>query len=68
MSLFCFWIYRQKKLKNSIAKSQQSRDAVNGISLGLILGRFNSLRMADKKGFSALINYQLLVATTNNFQ
>ncbi|KAL7222400.1 hypothetical protein ACSBR1_024152 [Camellia fascicularis] len=68
LSLFCFWIYKHKNLKNSIAKSQQSHDAANGISLGPILGRFNSLRMADKRGSAALIDYQLLVAATNNFQ
>lgn len=43
-------------------------DAAKGLSLGPILGRFNSSRMAGKKGSVAFIEYQLLVAATNNFQ
>ncbi|KAE9453567.1 hypothetical protein C3L33_14539, partial [Rhododendron williamsianum] len=68
LSLFCFCIYRRKKLKKSNSKSQHSQDAAKGLSLGPILGRFNSSRMAGKKGSVAFIEYQLLVAATNNFQ
>ncbi|XP_057479847.1 probable receptor-like protein kinase At1g80640 [Actinidia eriantha] len=69
LSLLCCWICRRKNLKNPSAKSQHNQDAAKGLSLGPILGRFNSLRMASaRKGSAAFIDYQLLVAATNNFQ
>ncbi|KAA8541966.1 hypothetical protein F0562_023118 [Nyssa sinensis] len=68
LSLSSFWIYRRKNLKNSNEKSQQSLDASKGLSLGPNLGRFHTLRMAGNKGPIAVIEYQLLVAATNNFQ
>ncbi|CAL5361592.1 unnamed protein product [Camellia sinensis] len=67
VSLLCFWICRLKNLKNSNTKSQQSQDAVKGLPMGQVLGSFNSLRMAGRKGSIALIDYQLLIAATNNF-
>ncbi|CAL5440296.1 unnamed protein product [Camellia sinensis] len=67
VSLLCFWICRLKNLKNSNTKSQQSQDAVKGLPMGQVLGSFNSLRMAGRKGSIALIDYQLLLAATNNF-
>uniref|UniRef100_A0A5B7AKG1 Protein kinase domain-containing protein n=1 Tax=Davidia involucrata TaxID=16924 RepID=A0A5B7AKG1_DAVIN len=63
LSLSCFWIYRQKSLKNSNAKGLQSLDTSKGISLG----GFNTLRMAGKKDSVAVIEYQFLVSGTNNF-
>ncbi|KAH7858966.1 hypothetical protein Vadar_029931 [Vaccinium darrowii] len=68
LSLFCFCIYRKKNLKKSNAKSQNRNDAAKGLPLGPLLGRFNSFRMAGKKGSVAFIEYELLVAATNNFQ
>ncbi|KAJ9692877.1 hypothetical protein PVL29_011803 [Vitis rotundifolia] len=65
--LFCFWIQRQRNLRNSGRKSQQSLDAAKGLSLGPILGKFNSLRANGKKDSVTVIEYHLLVAATNNF-
>ncbi|XP_059643760.1 probable receptor-like protein kinase At1g80640 [Cornus florida] len=71
--LSCFWIYRLKHRKDSIVKNQQSPafelgDIPNGLSLGPILGRFNTLRMSGKKGSIAVMDYPLLEEATNDFQ
>ncbi|XAR50496.1 Non-specific serine/threonine protein kinase [Bertholletia excelsa] len=68
LSLLYFWICRLKTLKNSDSKTQQKQDAAKGLSLVPVLGRFNSLKIAGRKGSAALIDYQLLLAATNNFQ
>ncbi|XVF26503.1 hypothetical protein REPUB_Repub14bG0022100 [Reevesia pubescens] len=65
--LLCFWICRQKILKNSNGKSKQNLDPTIALSLSPIVDRFNSLWMAGKKGIVAVIEYQLLEAATNNF-
>ncbi|KZV22607.1 putative receptor-like protein kinase [Dorcoceras hygrometricum] len=44
-----------------------SPDVAKGISFGPILDRFSSLKTSGKKGSTALIDYQVLVAATNNF-
>lgn len=55
-------------MKNSNTKNQNlAIEASKGISLGPILDKFNSLRTAGKKGSVTVIEYQLLVAATNNF-
>ncbi|OMO74236.1 hypothetical protein COLO4_26653 [Corchorus olitorius] len=65
--LLCFWIFRQKILKNSNGKSKQNLEPTKSLSLSPIVDRFNSLWMAGKKGSVAVIEYQLLEAATNNF-
>ncbi|OMO52896.1 hypothetical protein CCACVL1_29028 [Corchorus capsularis] len=65
--LLCFWICRQKILKNSNEKSKQNLEPTKSLSLSPIVDRFNSLWMAGKKGSVAVIEYQLLEAATNNF-
>ncbi|KAL2462136.1 Protein kinase superfamily protein [Abeliophyllum distichum] len=65
--LSCFSIYRLKRLKKWHEKTNQSPEAARGISLGPILDKFASLRIGSKKGSIAEIEYQLLVAATNNF-
>lgn len=42
-------------------------DAPEGLSLGPILDKFNSLRTSSKKGVVAVLEYPLLVDATNNF-
>ncbi|XP_022777110.1 probable receptor-like protein kinase At1g80640 [Durio zibethinus] len=67
--LLCFWIRRQKILKNSNGKSKHNLEPTKAISLSPIVDRFNSLWMAGKKGSVAVvIEYQLLEAATNNFR
>ncbi|KAK6284851.1 hypothetical protein POUND7_003803 [Theobroma cacao] len=66
--LLCFWICRQKNLKNSNGKSKQNLEPAKALSLSPIVDRFNSLWMASKKGSVAVIEYQLLEVATNNFQ
>ncbi|XVE89179.1 hypothetical protein DITRI_Ditri19aG0129800 [Diplodiscus trichospermus] len=66
--LLCFWICRQKILKNSNGKSKQNLEPTKALSLSPIVDRFHSLWMARKKGSVAVIEYQLLEAATNNFQ
>ncbi|XP_022720860.1 probable receptor-like protein kinase At1g80640 [Durio zibethinus] len=66
--LLCFWICRQKNLKNSNAKSKQNFEPTKALSLSPIADRFNFLWMAAKKGSVAVIEYQLLEAATNNFR
>ncbi|KAI3455263.1 hypothetical protein Pfo_011926 [Paulownia fortunei] len=65
--LSCFSIYRLKKLKKCNAKSDQNSDAAKGISFGPILDKFTSVKIGGKKGSIASIEYQSLVAATNNF-
>ncbi|KAM7480298.1 hypothetical protein LguiA_028511 [Lonicera macranthoides] len=65
--LSCFWIYRQKSFKTFNTRKQQSFDAPEGLSLGPILDKFNSLRTSGKKGVVAVLEYPLLVDATNNF-
>ncbi|XP_021298186.1 probable receptor-like protein kinase At1g80640 [Herrania umbratica] len=65
--LICFWICRQKNLKNSSGKSKQHLEPTKALSLSPIVDRFNSLWMAGKKGSVAVIEYQLLEVATNNF-
>ncbi|KAK4488873.1 hypothetical protein RD792_004689 [Penstemon davidsonii] len=65
--LSCFSIYRLKRLKKCNEKSGQSSDNAKGISFGPILEKFGSLKIGGKKGSIAAIEYQLLVAATNNF-
>lgn len=45
----------------------KSEDASKGISLGPILGKFNSLRANGKKDSVTVIEYHLLAPATNNF-
>lgn len=45
----------------------KSEDAAKGLSLGPILGKFNSLRANGKKDSVTVMEYHLLVAATNNF-
>ncbi|KAL3835496.1 hypothetical protein ACJIZ3_010232 [Penstemon smallii] len=66
--LSCFSIYRLKRLKKCNEKSGQSSDNAKGISFGPILEKFGSLKIGGKKGSIAAIEYQLLVAATNNFE
>ncbi|XWS19138.1 hypothetical protein CRYUN_Cryun32bG0106200 [Craigia yunnanensis] len=66
--LLCFWICRQKILKNSNGKSKQNLEPTNTLSLSPTVDRFNSLWMAGKKGSVAVIEYQLLEPATNNFR
>ncbi|XWS20505.1 hypothetical protein CRYUN_Cryun31cG0106900 [Craigia yunnanensis] len=66
--LLCFWICRQKNLKNSNAKSKQNLETTKALSLSPIMDRFNSLWMPGKKASVAVIEYQLLEAATNNFR
>ncbi|KAI3891429.1 hypothetical protein MKX03_020711 [Papaver bracteatum] len=67
--LFCLWIYRQKKSHCSDPKKPRrgSTDGVKGLSLGPILGKFGSMKMGNKKGSVAMIEYQLLEAATDKF-
>ncbi|KAK6123598.1 hypothetical protein DH2020_042659 [Rehmannia glutinosa] len=61
-----FWIYRVKNLMKCNEKSNRNSDAANGISFGPIFDKF-TLKIRGKKGSIAAIEYQLLVAATNNF-
>ncbi|XP_073143764.1 probable receptor-like protein kinase At1g80640 isoform X2 [Henckelia pumila] len=64
----CLWIYRSKqRVKKCNSKSGQSSDVARGISFGPILDKFSSLKTSGKRGSTALIDYQVLVAATNNF-
>ncbi|XP_073023427.1 probable receptor-like protein kinase At1g80640 isoform X2 [Primulina eburnea] len=63
----CLWIYRSKHMKNCDPKSGRSSDVAKGISFVPILDKFSSLKTSGKKGSAALIEYQVLVAATNNF-
>ncbi|KAH7547456.1 probable receptor-like protein kinase At1g80640 isoform X1 [Ziziphus jujuba] len=65
--LSCFWICRQRKLKNSNGRSTKTMEAAKGLSLSPIMVRFNSLRMASRKGPVTIFDYQLLEAATNKF-
>ncbi|KAK2982844.1 hypothetical protein RJ640_021334 [Escallonia rubra] len=66
--LACFWIYRRQNMKKSHSESQQNLDASKRLSLGPIVDKFNYLKMAGKKGSVTVIEYQLLVTATKNFQ
>ncbi|KAK8483478.1 hypothetical protein V6N11_031132 [Hibiscus sabdariffa] len=66
--LLCFWICRQKILKNSNGKSKHNQEPTKALSLSPIVDRFTSLWMAGKKGSVAVIEYRLLDAATNGFQ
>ncbi|XP_073271088.1 probable receptor-like protein kinase At1g80640 isoform X1 [Primulina huaijiensis] len=63
----CLWIYKSKHVKSCDPKSGQSSDVAKGISFVPILDKFSSLKTSGKKGSTALIEYQVLVAATNNF-
>ncbi|KAL8042933.1 hypothetical protein ABFX02_09G085100 [Erythranthe guttata] len=66
--LSCFSIYRLKRLKKCKAENEGNPDAAKAvISFGPILDKFPSLKTSGKKGSIASIEYQLLVAATNNF-
>ncbi|PIN00078.1 Serine/threonine protein kinase [Handroanthus impetiginosus] len=65
--LLWFSIYRFKKLRKCNAKNDQNSDAAKSISFGPILDKFSSLKLGGKKGSIAAIEYNLLVAATNNF-
>ncbi|XP_057968987.1 probable receptor-like protein kinase At1g80640 isoform X2 [Malania oleifera] len=70
VSLFlsCFWVCKKKKKsRNSNVKGQQNLDTTKGLSSVPDLSRFNSLKMVGKKGFVAVIEYDVLVAATYNF-
>ncbi|KAH8512807.1 hypothetical protein Peur_056727 [Populus x canadensis] len=58
--LSCCWICGLKKSRTCSAKSKG-----NDVP---IVDKLNSLRMAEKKGSVAVIQYHLLQAATNNFQ
>ncbi|XP_075511047.1 putative receptor-like protein kinase At1g80640 isoform X1 [Primulina tabacum] len=60
----CLWIYRSKHVKKCNSKSCQSSDVPKGLP---ILDKFSLLKTSGKKGSTALIEYQILVAATNNF-
>ncbi|XP_016437779.1 putative receptor-like protein kinase At1g80640 isoform X2 [Nicotiana tabacum] len=66
--LSCFWIYRLKTRKKSDEKSHQKAEPAKGLSWGPIMAKFPSLRSVGRKGLVAVIEYQSLVAATNNFQ
>lgn len=73
----CFWL---RSLKNFLFRHISSIQFVclwisiffpqvsRGVSLGPILDKFTSLKSTGKKGSIAVIEYQLLVAATKNFQ
>ncbi|KAL3819157.1 hypothetical protein ACJIZ3_005062 [Penstemon smallii] len=65
--LFCFSIYRLKKLKKYNAERDCSSDTTKGIPFRPILEKLTSSKICVKKGSIAAIEYQLLVAATNNF-
>ncbi|XP_049394732.1 probable receptor-like protein kinase At1g80640 isoform X1 [Solanum stenotomum] len=63
----CFWIYRLKTRKKSVEQGHQKGEPVKGLSWGPIMAKFPSLKTVGKKGLVAVIEYQSLVAATDNF-
>ncbi|PHT47506.1 hypothetical protein CQW23_11714 [Capsicum baccatum] len=63
----CFWIYRLKTLKKSTEQGHQKAEPVKGLSWGPIMAKFPSLKAVGRKGLVDVIEYQLLVAATDNF-
>ncbi|XP_047330621.1 probable receptor-like protein kinase At1g80640 isoform X2 [Impatiens glandulifera] len=74
LSMFCLWICKEKFLNSTKSKQKQQNqyDAppLKGKPVvGPIMSRFNSLKIGGKKtGSIALMDYELLVAATNNFE
>ncbi|KAJ0680125.1 putative protein kinase RLK-Pelle-RLCK-X family [Helianthus annuus] len=62
--LLCCWIFKQRHLKplntKKIPKSQ-------GLSLGPTLDKFTASRIAGKNGSVTVIDYEWLIAATDNF-
>ncbi|KAK4485806.1 hypothetical protein RD792_008453, partial [Penstemon davidsonii] len=65
--LFCFSVYRLNKLKKYNAERDYNSDTTKGIPFRPILEKLSSSKICVKKGSIAAIEYQLLVAATNNF-
>lgn len=63
----CFWIYRLKTRKKSVEQGHQKGEPAKGLSWGPIMAKFPSLKTVGKKGLVAVIEYQSLVAATDNF-
>ncbi|KAK1316571.1 putative receptor-like protein kinase [Acorus calamus] len=67
-SLICIWIYCQKNRRSeSDTKSTQKSDVSRSLALVPILGKFNSLRVTDKKGPVSVVEYSLLEVATGKF-
>ncbi|KAJ0989530.1 hypothetical protein J5N97_007886 [Dioscorea zingiberensis] len=67
VSLFCAYAFWQRSRSTSDLKMNQSSDAARGIPLGPTLSKFNSLKIASRKGSMCMMEYALLEAATNNF-
>ncbi|GAA0150667.1 hypothetical protein LIER_09553 [Lithospermum erythrorhizon] len=65
--LACFWIYRLNKLKKSKTNdNKQPSDAAKGLALSPFLNKLTSCKSSGRKGSVPAMDYQLLVAATNN--
>ncbi|GAA0173999.1 hypothetical protein LIER_27484 [Lithospermum erythrorhizon] len=64
--LTCFWVYRVHKLKK-FKNNHETSDASKGLVLSPFLSKLASFKPGGKKGSAAAIEYQLLIAATNNF-
>ncbi|KAG9146875.1 hypothetical protein Leryth_005175 [Lithospermum erythrorhizon] len=65
--LACFWIYRLNKLKKSKTNdNKQPSDAAKGLALSPFLNKLTSCKSGGRKGSVPAMDYQLLVAATNN--
>ncbi|KAK9141516.1 hypothetical protein Syun_010916 [Stephania yunnanensis] len=67
LCLCCFCVYQQKNSQKSEQKSGKKSDAAKGLSLSPIMGKFNSVKMAARKGSVTVIEYPLLATATDNF-
>ncbi|XP_044463796.1 probable receptor-like protein kinase At1g80640 [Mangifera indica] len=66
--LLCFWLYHLKCTHKSSKKNAKNPDAENGVVLSPFLGKFNSVRMVNKKGaVISFIDFKLIEKATNNF-
>ncbi|KAK9666478.1 hypothetical protein RND81_14G187500 [Saponaria officinalis] len=68
--LCCLWVLRFKRLKKSTGQMQQEfqLDVSKRRSLVPVLSKLNSMRMGGKKGNVPVLEYNLLVESTNNFE
>ena len=46
----------------------QLEDAEKALTLGLLLAKFNTMKVIGRKGSVSLIDYKVLETATNNFQ
>ncbi|XP_031279602.1 probable receptor-like protein kinase At1g80640 [Pistacia vera] len=68
LSLLCLWLYHLKFSHKSSNKNAKNPDAENGLGLSPFLGKFNSVRMVNKKGaVISFIDYKLIEKATDNF-